>query len=208
MKRTREGINTVRHENTVFHQLTKHIPWDVFDAAVETHKADHRVRTLRTRDQFVSLLYGQVSGAASLRGIEDGLMAQRARLYHLGARPVHRSSLADANAKRPSAVYESVFAALVVRAKPGLRRTLRPAVRLLDSSKVLLSGRSGGWVKEIKQHHAAKLHVLYCPGEAMPVQAKVTAHQVSDLRLAERLPIDPGATYVFDLAYYKYAWWK
>ena len=88
----------MRHQNSVFHGVLKHIPWDVFDRLVGEHGADSRVRRLNTKSQFVALLYGQLSGAASLREIVTGLASHAARLYHLGVRPVQRSTLADANA--------------------------------------------------------------------------------------------------------------
>ena len=65
------------------------------------HGADHRVRRLSTKSQFIALLYGQLSGAASLREIVGGLESHAVRLYHVGAKPVSRSTLADANARRP-----------------------------------------------------------------------------------------------------------
>ena len=43
--------------------------------------------------------------SASLREIEGGLQSHRARLYHVNAKPVKRSTLADANASRPVAVF-------------------------------------------------------------------------------------------------------
>ncbi|MGO7216495.1 DUF4372 domain-containing protein, partial [Rhizobium ruizarguesonis] len=71
-----------------------------FDRLVDEHGADKHVRRLSTKDQFIALLYGQLAGAVSLREITGGLESHAARLYHLGARPVSRSTLADANAKR------------------------------------------------------------------------------------------------------------
>jgi len=35
----------------------------------------------------------------------------------------------------------------------------------------------------------------------------VTAAKVNDITAAKQMPIEPGATYVFDLGYYDYAWW-
>ena len=63
----------MRHQNSVFHTVLKHVPWHVFDRLVDAHGADARVRRLATRDQFVALLYGQLAGAQSLREIESGL---------------------------------------------------------------------------------------------------------------------------------------
>src|SRR5512147_3059525 len=65
--------DTVRHQNSVFHDLLKHLPWAGFDRLVETHGADARVRRLTTKSQLVALLYAQFSGASSLREIEAGL---------------------------------------------------------------------------------------------------------------------------------------
>lgn len=197
----------MRHHNSVFHQLSKHVPWDAFDRSVAAHGADRRVRRLRTRDQFLALLYGQLAGAVSLREIEDGLASHAARLYHLGGRAVSRSTLADANAKRPFEVYADVFTELVARARPGLRRKLRDTVRLIDATKVRLSSRSGEWTGLIKQHAAAKVHVVYEPNAAMPLAAVVTPHNVNDITPARAMRIEAGASYVFDLGYYSYEWW-
>ncbi len=75
----------MRHYNSVFHQLLKHVPWEEFDALVKEHRADARVRRLTTKSQFLAMLYGQFAGAASLREIVGGIESHRARLYHLGA---------------------------------------------------------------------------------------------------------------------------
>ena len=197
----------MRHQNSVFHQLTKQVPWAAFDAAVSRHGSDRRVRRLRTRDQFLALLYGQFSGAASLREIEDGLVSQQARLYHAGLRGVSRSTLSDANAKRSFEVYADLFAAMVRLAKPGLRRKLGGAVRLLDATKVNLSGPGARWARFSADHCAAKLHVVYDPHGAVPLRCAVTPDRVNDITPAKAMPIEPGATYVFDLAYYSYQWW-
>ena len=67
----------MRHQNSVFHTVLKHVPWHVFDRLVDAHGAGARVRRLSTRDQFIALLYGQLAGAQSLREIEAGLAVMR-----------------------------------------------------------------------------------------------------------------------------------
>ena len=100
----------MRHHNSVFHDLLKRVPWAAFDRLVEQHGADKHVRRLSTKTQLIALLYGQLAGAVSLREIVGGLESHAGRLYHLGARPASRSTLADANAKRSSAVFAGLFA--------------------------------------------------------------------------------------------------
>ena len=197
----------MRHQNSVLHEVLKRIPWDVFDRLVAAHGSDRRVRRLSTKDQFVALLYGQLSGASSLREITAGLESHRARLYHLGSRPVQRSTLSDANARRPSAVFAELFAAMVQRAHRGLRRALGESVYLIDSTALPLTGLSAHWAHFSAQACGAKLHVVYDPDADQPIYAAVTPYKVNDITVAQTMPIEPGATYVFDLGYYDYAWW-
>src|SRR5258708_10250263 len=91
-----EKDQAMLHQNSVFHGLLKHVPWHQFDRLVEDHGADARVRRLSTKSQFVALLYGQLSGAASLREIVTGLSSHSMRLYHVGAAPGPRSTLSAA----------------------------------------------------------------------------------------------------------------
>jgi IS4 transposase len=51
------------------------------------------------------------------------------------------------------------------------------------------------------------VHVVYDPDGDRPVYAVVTAANVNDITPAKAMPIEPGATYVFDLGYYDYDWW-
>ena len=95
----------MRHQNSVFHQLTKPLPWAVFRRRRGgARRRPRECASCAPRDQFLALLYAQFSGAASLREIEAGLASQKVRLYHAGLRPVSRSTLADANARRSCAV--------------------------------------------------------------------------------------------------------
>ena len=100
----------MRHHNSLLQQLLQFVPWDRFDALVEKHGTDARVRRLSTKSQFVALIYGQLAGAQSLREIEHALASHRRRLYHLGTRVPARSTLADANAKRSAALFADLFA--------------------------------------------------------------------------------------------------
>jgi IS4 transposase len=202
-----KGVNVMRHHNSVFHSILKHVAWDEFERLVAEHGADARVRRLTTKSQFVALLYGQLSGAASLREIVTGLQSHAARLYHLGAHEVQRSTLADANATRPSAVFAELFATMVKRAHRGLRRKVADTTYLIDSTGVRLNGLCAEWARFSARVCGAKLHVIYDPDADRPLYVAVTPANVNDITAAKAMPIEPGATYVFDLGYYDYAWW-
>ena len=111
----------MRHHNSVFHGVLKHVPWGEFDRLVEEHGADARVRRLTTRRQLIALLYGQLAGATSLREIEAAMASQHGAAVPPGRRRCARSTLADANAPRPP-VFADLFAHMLAQARRGLRR--------------------------------------------------------------------------------------
>jgi IS4 transposase len=202
-----EKDQAMLHQNSVFHGLLKHVPWHQFDRLVEDHGADARVRRLSTKSQFVALLYGQLSAATSLREIVSGLSSHAARLYHLGAEPVRRSTLSDANAQRPVAVFTELLAMMMKQAHRGLRRKLAETTYLIDATSARLNERSAGWARFSAAVCGAKVHVIYDADADRPVYAAVSAANVNDITAAQQMPVEPGATYVFDLGYYDYAWW-
>src|SRR6266853_132737 len=197
----------MRHHNSVFHAVLQGVPWDVFDQLVAAHGADWRVRQLTTKSQFIALLYGQLEGAASLREIEAGMESHASRLYHLGATPPRRSTLSDANALRPCAVFSELFAVMAARAHRPLRRALAGTSYLIDSTGLRLDRRSLDWARFSQKVCGLKLHVVYDADADRPIYAAITPARVNDITPAQAMPIEPGATYVFDLGYYDYAWW-
>lgn len=197
----------MRHHNTVFHSVLKHVPWHRFDALVEEHGADDRVRRLSTKSQFIALLYGQLSGSGTLRQIVTALSSHEARLYHLGAAPARRSTLSDANAQRPAAVFGELLSMMMKQVHRGLRRKLAETTYLIDATSVRLNGYSADWAQFSAGVCGAKTHVIYDADADCPIYAGVSAAKVNDITVAQQMPIEPGATYVFDLGYYDYAWW-
>jgi IS4 transposase len=197
----------MRHHDTVLREILKHVPWHRLELLVEEHGADARIRRLSTKGQFIALLYGQLSGATSLREIVTGLSSHAARLYHLGADPVRRSTFSDANAQRPVAVFTELLEAMMKQASRGLRRKLAETTYLIDATSARLNEQSAKWARFSAGVCGAKVHVIYDADADRPIYAAVTPANVNDITAAHQMPIEPGATYVFDLGYYDYAWW-
>ena len=177
----------MRHYNSVFHDLLKRIPWEVFEEQVSAHGSDKHVRRLSTKDQFIALLYGQLSGASSLREIVGGLESHRARLYHVGGHVVKRSTLSDANALRPAEVFSSLFSAMVGRVQRGLRRKVADATYLIDATSLRLSGVGSEWAHFSWRPRGAKVHVIYDADAAHPIYASITPARVNDIRAAHQI---------------------
>lgn len=197
----------MRHQNSVFHSILKHLPWHRFERLVDEYEADKHVRRLPTKSHLIALIYAQLAGAQSLREIEAALTSHATKLYHLGGDEVARTTLADANAQRPWQVFSGLFAHLAGQLTRSLRRKTGEAVHLIDSTGLRLSALSKDWAQFSTGVCGAKMHVIYDPDADCPIYAAVTPANVNDITLAKAMPITAGATYVFDLGYYDYGWW-
>jgi IS4 transposase len=204
---TRERISAVRHQNIVFHRVLKHVPWTVLDNAVEKHEPNRDERALEAKPHLIAMLFAQLFGSRSLRDIETSLKSHAGKLYHLGGETISKSALSTANKSRPVAVFGSLLSALMAQLQRGYRRKISDCVRLIDSTSVKLSNLSGDWATFSAGVCGAKAHIVYDPDADQPLYLMVTASNVNDITAAKEMPIDPGATYVFDLGYYDYGWW-
>lgn len=194
-----------------FHALLQGISRGSFDALVRTHQADRYVKKFSAWDQLVAMLYGQLSGATSLRSLEAGFNPQVRHHYHLDVQPVKRSTLADANRRRDPAIFAGLASQLMHQAQRTLRRDWQPMLYLLDSTSLTLTGRGfDAWTAATATRHTQgmKVHVLYEEPTQAPTRVDFTAPNVNDIDHARQLTIEPGATYVFDKGYCDYNWWE
>lgn len=105
------------HHNTAFHQLLKPLSRHEFEGLAKKHHVGQKLRSASRWDQFIGLSMSQLSGRQSLRDIESNLEAQQHKLYHLGAKPIARSTLARINETQPAELYQSLFYRLLQRCK-------------------------------------------------------------------------------------------
>jgi hypothetical protein len=197
----------VPHQNIVFHGLLKHVPWGAVDRLVEEHEPDLDPRALKAKPHVVAMLYAQFHGADSLRDIALNLRSHASKLYHLGGESVSKSALSTANASRPVEIFAGLLSALMAQLQHGYRRKIRDCVRLIDATGMRLSRLSKDWATFSTGVCGAKAHIIYDPDADQPLYLMVTAANVNDITAAKAMPIEAGATYVFDLGYYDYGWW-
>jgi putative transposase len=108
--------------------------------------------------------------------------------------------------RRPTAVFSELFTRLSAQAGRALRREGSDMLRLLDSTPVPLD-RLASWAGWNGRTYGLKLHMLYDPLADHPRRIDISRANVNDISAARTVPIEPGATYVFDKAYCDYGWW-
>jgi putative transposase len=193
-----------------FGELLKHLPRGVFDRAVKSQEADKHRKGFSCWRQLTAMVYAQVAGASSLRVIEQGFNAQSAHHYHLGSGRVHRSTLAEANAREGWQVFAVVAGSLMQQVQRSVRQEAQEFLRLIDSSSITLKGRGfDPWTRadRTRNTQGVKLHVLFGLAEQAPLSQAITLANLNDIEYARRLELEREAIYVFDKAYCDYSWW-
>src|SRR5262245_45818829 len=107
---------SMRYLDSIFGSLLKPIDRRTFQAAVERHDADAYDKTFNSWDHLVTLIYAQLSSVDTLRGLETAFNANAQAHYHLGVGAIARTTLSDANARRPTAPFAETLARLSAQA--------------------------------------------------------------------------------------------
>jgi len=104
----------------VFSQLTALLPKTTFQRCVDRYGGNHKVKDFSCFDQFLVMVFAQLTYRESLRDIELNLRAHVSRLYHMGLRcnTVSRNTLSNANATRPWQIYADFAQHLIGIARP------------------------------------------------------------------------------------------
>ena len=199
------------HNNTIFGQLLKLVPRHEFEHIAKTHHKGRQLRKTSRWSQFVAMCLGQLAGRHSLRDIESNMSAQSNRLYHLGANPIARSSLARLNENQPAALYQALFAKLYAHCQKlasGHRFRFKNKLYSLDASLIDLSLKIFPWAHYALGKSAMKLHLSLDHSGPIPNFAAITEGKVSDIEIARTLHYRKGSIVVFDKGYTDYKWFK
>src|SRR5215213_9426491 len=205
---TGESMNQGR---TVFAQVIQHAPHKAFQRCVERYPGVRRARRFTCWDQFLCLVFAQLTFRESLRDIEACLGAVPEQLYHMGIRSeVSRSTLADANEKRNWRIYADFAQVLIKEAQrlyagDSFALELAETVYALDSTTIDLCLSLFPWAHFRRTKSAIKLHTVLDLRGNIPSFLRVTDGRTSDVSQLDELPLEAGAIYVMDRGYVDFA---
>ena len=191
----------------VFAQLLAQVPFSHFEHLVDVYQANKGIRHFSAWNQFLCLMYAQLTRRSGLRDLVACLNAKRSRLYHIGLRgPVTRSTLADANERRDYRLFEAlgqrlIASALTLYEDADLGLGLSGPVYALDSTTIDLCLSLFPWADFRQTKAAIKAHVLLDLRAAIPVFVSLTTGKVHDVKILDQLTLPTGSLLVADRAY-------
>jgi putative transposase len=203
---TQKGKPGMRYLNSILGGLLKPLDRRTFKASVERHHADAYCKSFSSWRHLMVLIYAQLSRASSLRDVVAGWNANAHHHYHLGVDTIARSTLSDANMRRPVALFAEIFATLSDQLDRHTRSDGKDMVRLIDATPIPL-GTLCSFATSNGRFRGLKMHVIYDPQADRPCRIDITLANVNDITVGRTTEIERGATYVFDKAYCHYGWW-
>lgn len=199
------------HHNTALHQLLKPVSRHEFESLAREHHQGQKLRSATRWDQFIGMAMAQLSGRQSLRDIQSNLQAQRSKLYHLGAKPIARSTLGRLNEQQPAELYQALFYNLLSRCKgvPGHHGfRFKNPLYSLDASTIDLSLKLFPWASYRDDEASVKLSVGLNHSTRVPEFVALSDGEENDMVQGRRFEFPQGSIVAFDKGYVDYQWFK
>ncbi|MDZ7921792.1 IS4 family transposase [Rhodoferax sp.] len=201
-------MNTGR---TVFAQLLGVVPFSHFEHLVDKYQSNRWTREFTAWSHFICMAYAQLTRREGLRDLIACLNSQSTKLYHVGLRQrVSRSTLADVNERRDSALFEALGQrltemALALYQDHDIGLGLKEPLYAMDSTTIDLCLSLFPWADFRSTKAGIKAHTVIDLRGSIPVMLTITTGKVSDVGLLDSLTLPKGSIVVLDRGYVDFA---
>lgn len=196
---------------TVFAQLLGVVPFGHFEHLVQRYQANRCTREFTAWSHFICMAYAQLTRREGLRDLVACLNSHGSRLYHVGLRQrVARSTLADANERRDSRLFEDLAQRLVAMALEvyqdhDIGLALDAPLYAMDSTTIDLCLTLFPWADFRSTKAGIKAHTVIDLRGAVPVVLTITTAKVADVHMLDTLVLPRGSIVVLDRGYVDFA---
>jgi len=192
----------------VFAQINSLVVRYEFDKCVNRYRGNHKIRDFSCWNQFLCMMFGQLTHRESVRDIATCLKAHQNKIYHLGIKQaISHSTITRANENRDWRIYADYARHLISIVRPlyaadkEFSDDLDNTVYALDSTTIDLCLSIFPWARFRKHKAAVKLHTLLDLRGNIPVFVDITDGKAHDVNTLDLIDFEPDAIYVMDKAY-------
>lgn len=184
------------------------------------HGGEHYVKHFDAWHHLVSMLYAIIMRFDSLREIQTSMAAESRKLLHLGLTKIPRkSTISDANIRRPEKIFGEIYATLYDKYKEVLSSDSRnrgstPSwlrkLKIMDSTTITLFSNLvfkgvGRNPKRGKKKGGLKVHAIINANEGVPCDVQFTSAATHDHFLLCPSKLNRDDIVALDRAYIDYA---
>jgi len=197
----------------IFTQLLSLIPRTMVSKLTMKYDSDKYCKNYYTWDHVVSMLYCCFCQCTGTRELTTGIQASFNKLNHLGMKSVpRRSTLCDANIRRPEALFAELYHSLLRRyysalLPDSLKRSndIFSKLFILDSSTISLftdvMKGAGTTPSNGRKKGGMKAHVLIKAEDDIPCFVLLSSASRNDKIIYKYMNLPKGAIIVFDKGY-------
>jgi len=192
----------------VFAQIASFLPSRIFDKCVLKYEGNKWIKHFSCWNQFMCMMFGQLSGRESLRDLLITVSAHSNKYYHLGfGKNVSRTNLAIANEQRNYCIYESFAFEMIAIARScvtdeiDFTLLITGNVYAFDSTTIDLCLNVFWWAGFRKAKGAIKIHTLYDVKTSIPAFVYITEGNIHDVNALDELTYEANGFYIMDKAY-------
>lgn len=192
------------HQNSILNQILQIIPRHEFEKSVRNYQGDFASKGFTCWEQFVSMLFAQISGQTGLRGIETALDSIRSMLYHVGVKKIKRSTLSYANNNRTSHIYENVFNNLlekILKMERSHKHRFKNPLFSVDATTIDLCLSVFPWATFRKNKGGIKLNVKLDHSGYIPAFVSITAASTHEVNAIKKMKFNKNDVVAFDRGY-------
>jgi len=202
----------MNQDKYIFSQILDLLPRYEFDKCVEKYSGNKRIKNLSCRDQFLSLMFGQLTNLNSLRGIVLCLNAHQNSLYHLGfkTKKFTLSTLSRANQFRDWRIWQDFTNHLISITRKlytndnDFSIDLENTVYALDSTIIDLCLATFKWAYFELQKSAVKIHTQLDLKGNIPSFFLITKAKTHDVNFLDNILFEKDAIYIMDRGYFHF----
>ena len=195
----------------ILSQILDLVHWQTLSRLVSKYEPNTVARHFGFRQQFICMVFAQLTSRDGLRDIATCLNARPETLYHLGfTGKVARSTLADANESRDWRIWEDLAKSLIRKARPlyvgeDLSVDLDNTIYALDSTTIDLSLTLFNWADFRQTKAGIKMHTQIDLRGPIPTCICITGARQHDVGWLDELFFEAGAFYLMDRGYMDFA---
>ena len=198
----------------IIKQVLNYIDQSLVNECALEHQTDRYTKKFKTYDHLVTMVVTVLSNISSLRDITNVFHALEGKLNHLNLKHYpKRSTISDANKKRTSSVFESIYYGLLkkyikVISDSSVTNPVVKGLKIVDSSTISLFSdvlKGAGRNKlEGKKKGGIKVHTMIDALADIPTLIKFTSAATHDHTFLKDLNLEKGSIIVFDKGYNDY----
>jgi hypothetical protein len=202
----------------VLSQLLKFIDKQKINELSKKMGSERYIKSLDGYTHLVIMLFGVLRHADSLREITALMQAEAPKLHHLGIDYIaRRSTLAEANKRRPQEFFSKVYSMLLKkyggfladsRTEKG-RKAWESQLYMMDSTTISLFDNIlkgvGRHPKNGKKKGGLKVHTVMRYSVGVPMVVRLTSAATHDHWLLKEVHLPKDSTIAMDRAYIDYA---